>query len=115
MMRRISNCLITGALALIGLVVLPALEAAAETIVVYGASGRVGGVIVAEALARGHDVVGVSRNPASLTNNHDNFSAVAGDVTSLESVLDVIGEARPVTAGITVTGRRLRLIARRLA
>jgi hypothetical protein len=90
MMRRYSNCLITGALALIGLVALPVLEAAAETIVVYGASGRVGGVIVAEALARGHDVVGVSRNPTGLTNDHASFSAVAGDVTSLESVLEVI-------------------------
>jgi putative NADH-flavin reductase len=104
MMRRYSNCLITGALALIGLVVLPALEAAADTIVVYGASGRVGGVIVAEALARGHDVVGVSRNPASLTNNHDNFSAVAGDVTSLESVLDVIGDEAPDAVIIVVNG-----------
>jgi putative NADH-flavin reductase len=90
MIRRYSNCLITGALALIGLVVLPALEAAAETIVVYGASGRVGGVIVAEALARGHDVVGVSRDPAGFTNDHPNFSAIAGDVTSPESMLDVI-------------------------
>ena len=56
MMRRYSSCLITGALALIGLVALPVLEAAAETAVVYGASGRVGGVIVAEALARGVDL-----------------------------------------------------------
>ncbi len=63
MMRRYSSCLITGALALIGLVALPVLEAAAETAVVYGASGRVGGVIVAEALARGHDVVGVYSQP----------------------------------------------------
>ena len=37
MMQRYPTCLITGALALSGLVVLPALEAAAETIVVYGA------------------------------------------------------------------------------
>ena len=90
MTRRKRMGLIAGAAALVGFVVLPALEAAAETIVVYGASGRVGGVIVAEALARGHDVVGVSRNPANLTNNHNNFSAVAGDVTSLESMLDVV-------------------------
>ena len=90
MMRRYSDGLLTSALAFIGLIVLPAFEAAGDTVVVYGASGRVGDVIVAEALARGHDVVGVSRNPSGLTNDHANFSAVAGDVTNLESMLEVI-------------------------
>ena len=106
MMRRYSSCLITGALALIGLVALPVLEAAAETAVVYGASGRVGGVIVAEALARGHDVVGVSRNPTGLTNDHANFSAVAGDVTSLESALEVIEGADVVILSLRGIIRR---------
>ncbi len=95
---------LTGALALISLFILPALEAMADTFVVYGASGRVGGIIVAEALGRGHDVVGVSRNPASLTNDHANFSAVAGDVTSVESMLAVIGNAEPDAVIMAVNG-----------
>src|SRR6187551_2552865 len=38
-------------------------NALADKIVVYGASGSVGRVIVEEALSRGHEVIGVSRNP----------------------------------------------------
>jgi len=57
----------------------------ALTIVVYGASGKIGGLIVNEALERGHTVIGVSRNPGNLTTEHENFSAAKGDVTDVES------------------------------
>jgi putative NADH-flavin reductase len=75
---------------LMALVLLPSLQALSATIVIYGASGRVGSIIVNEALERGHDVIGVSRNPESLKNDHPRFSAVAGDATKLDSMLDVI-------------------------
>ncbi len=104
MTRRRFTVLITGMIALAGLIVLPALEAAADTFVVYGASGRVGGIIVDEALSRGHDIVGVSRNPAGLTNDHAYFSGVAGDVTNVESMLAVIGEAQPDAVIFAVNG-----------
>ena len=81
---------------------LTATVAGAETIVVYGASGRVGEVIVDEALQRGHDVIGVSRNPDSLATEAPNFSAVQGDVTSLESMLEIITGVDAVV--ITVRG-----------
>ena len=81
---------------------LTATVAGAETIVVYGASGRVGDVIVQEALQRGHEVVGVSRNPASLAIDAPNFSAVQGDVTNLESMLAIIAGTDAVV--ITVRG-----------
>ena len=38
-------------------------NALAAKIVVYGASGSVGRVIVEEALSRGHEVIGVARDP----------------------------------------------------
>jgi putative NADH-flavin reductase len=76
--------------ALLALISLPALTAVASTIVIYGASGNLGGKIVTEALNRGHDVIGVSRNPASLDVGHSNFSAVGGDVSNLESMLEII-------------------------
>ena len=87
---------------LCAIVGLTATVAGAETIVVYGASGRVGEVIVAEALQRGHDVIGVSRNPDSLAIEAPNFSAVQGDVTSLESMLEIIAGVDAVV--ITVRG-----------
>ena len=57
----------------------------ADTIVVYGASGKIGGVIVSEALSRGHTVIGVSRNAAKLKVDNKKFKAVTGDVTDFDS------------------------------
>ena len=81
--------LIARVIAVAGAFLLPALASAA-TVVLYGASGRVGGLIADEAIERGHRIIGVSRNPDSLTLDHANFSAVAGDVTDLDSVLDIV-------------------------
>ncbi|MFL2545864.1 MAG: NAD(P)-dependent oxidoreductase [Candidatus Rariloculaceae bacterium] len=83
---------------------LPVLKATAETIVVYGASGGVGSIIVDEALMRGHDVVGVSRNPAGLTNDHPSFSAVAGDITDVDSIIDVVAGADAVVISVNGVG-----------
>jgi putative NADH-flavin reductase len=57
----------------------------AETIVVYGASGPIGGLIVKEALSRGDMVIGVSRDASKLKFENKNFKAVSGDVTDLAS------------------------------
>ncbi|MYJ95676.1 MAG: NAD(P)H-binding protein, partial [Proteobacteria bacterium] len=62
-----------------------ALAQSNQTIVVYGASGNIGGLIVNEALERGHAVIGVSRSPDRLTVEHANFTPVQGDVTDVES------------------------------
>jgi putative NADH-flavin reductase len=72
--------------------------------VVYGASGHVGGIIVEEALMRGHDVVGISRNPDSLSIDHANFTAMQGDVTVLDSMLEVIEQAEPDVVIFAVRG-----------
>ena len=55
-------------------------------ILVYGASGKVGEQVVAEALQRGHIVTAVSRDPASLTVRHERLSAVRGDLLDTESI-----------------------------
>jgi len=85
-------------------VLLPGLSAIAATVVVYGASGRVGDIIVNEALSRGHEVIGVSRNPATLMNDHPQFSAVAGDVTQLDSMLEIIPDADVVILSLRGIG-----------
>ena len=79
--------------------------ARAETIVVYGASGDIGGVIVNEALSRGHTVIGVSRQPAKLKVNNKNFTAVAGDVTDLASFQSVTKGADAVIISVSGGGK----------
>lgn len=55
-------------------------------VLVYGATGNVGGHVVTEALQRGHAVTAVSRNPASITGRHENLSAVKGDLLDSASI-----------------------------
>jgi len=76
----------------------------AATVVVYGASGNIGSRIVSEALNRGHDVIGVTRNPASMTVDHVNFTARAGDVTDVESMLEIVAGADVVVIAVNGTG-----------
>ena len=78
--------------------------ALADTFVVYGASGNVGGVIVEEALSRGHEVVGVSRDPGSLQNENTNFSAVPGDVTDPDSIVATVQGADAVIVAVGGVG-----------
>ena len=56
-------------------------------ILVYGATGNVGTHIVDEALARGHFVTAVSRDPSRITKQHPNLTAAAGDLLDPDSVL----------------------------
>jgi prolipoprotein diacylglyceryl transferase len=58
-------------------------------IVVFGAGGRVGSRTVAEALARGHEVTAVVRDPAAHEPQPDGVSLVAGDATDPASVGEV--------------------------
>ena len=59
-------------------------------ILVYGATGNIGSLIVDEALARGHYVTAVSRDPSQITKRHPNLTAVAGDLLDPDSVLSLV-------------------------
>lgn len=74
-----------------------------QTIVVYGASGSIGGLIVDEALERGHAVIGVSRSPDRLTVEHANFTPVQGDVTDVVSFTAVTSGADGVVISVQGT------------
>ncbi|MCZ0951537.1 MAG: NAD(P)H-binding protein [Rhodospirillaceae bacterium] len=80
-----------------------ALAQSNQTIVVYGASGNIGGLIVNEALERGHAVIGVSRSPGRLTVEHANFTPVQGDVTDVESFTAVTSGADAVVISVQGT------------
>jgi putative NADH-flavin reductase len=76
----------------------------ADKIVVYGASGSVGRVIVEEALSRGHEVIGVSRNPESLEFDNALFTAAPGDVTDPDSIAATVRGADVVVISVRGVG-----------
>lgn len=79
-------------------------SAFADTFVIYGASGNVGSLIVEEALRRGHEVVGVSRNPESLQIENTHFSAARGDVTDPDSIVATVQGADAVIIAVGGVG-----------
>jgi len=70
-------------------------------IAVYGASGRVGSRIVAEALARGHYVTGIGRRIDSISANHEQLTKVTGDVTDPGAVAATIAGHDAVISAIS--------------
>jgi uncharacterized protein len=70
-------------------------------IVLFGATGNVGRRIAAEALRRGHDVVGVVREPAAVTTPDSRVRLVQGDATNAESVAEVVRGADAVVSAIS--------------
>ncbi|NUO62847.1 MAG: NAD(P)H-binding protein [Gemmatimonadaceae bacterium] len=63
-------------------------------IVLFGATGNVGQRIAKEALSRGHDVVGVVRDPDKVTSPDPRVKLVAGDATDAGSVERIAREAK---------------------
>ena len=61
-------------------------DAGSLKILVYGATGKVGTHVVREALQRGHVVTAVSRDPSRIEQQHENLSAVKGDLLDADSI-----------------------------
>ncbi|GGY04923.1 NAD(P)-dependent oxidoreductase [Streptomyces hiroshimensis] len=55
-------------------------------IALFGATGTIGSRVLREALDRGHQVTAVVRDPAKLTEKHENLTVATGDVLDPESV-----------------------------
>ena len=70
-------------------------------IVVFGATGNVGQRVAAEALRRGHEVVGVVRDPAAVKSPDPRVSLVKGDATNADSVAKVVRGADAVVSAIS--------------
>jgi putative NADH-flavin reductase len=66
-------------------------SAAAQTldILVYGATGEIGSLAVAEALARGHRVTAVSRDPARIETQHERLVKARGDLLDEASIAEL--------------------------
>ena len=70
-------------------------------LVLFGATGNVGQRVAAEALRRGHEVIGVVRNPAVVESPDPRVRLVKGDATNAESVADVARGAEAVVSAIS--------------
>ena len=85
---------------MVGFITQPLQAADGKTIVVYGASGRIGGVIVEVALERGHRVIGISRNPEKLQFDHRNFTGKKGDLMDVKSVRELAKGADAIVISV---------------
>src|SRR5689334_22127764 len=73
----------------------------AMKIVVFGATGNVGRRVAAEALRRGHDVVGVVRDPDAVTPPDPRVQLVRGDATKADDIASAARGADAVVSAIS--------------
>ncbi|HEY4877162.1 MAG TPA: SDR family oxidoreductase [Puia sp.] len=72
-------------------------------IVIFGASGHIGQILVACALEKGYTVTAFVRNPKSIEIKNKNFSIHVGDIGNYEQVADAVKGNEAV---ISVVGNR---------
>jgi putative NADH-flavin reductase len=70
-------------------------------IVLFGATGNIGQRIAAEALRRGHEVVGVVRDPARVQSPDPRVTLVKGDATDAASAAQVAKGADVIVSAIS--------------
>ena len=68
---------------------------------IFGASGRTGTHLAEQALAAGHDVVALMRNPAKLTLRHERLRVAQGDLTDEAAVAEAVRGADAVLAALS--------------
>jgi putative NADH-flavin reductase len=69
-------------------------------IVLFGATGNIGNVILDEALARGHDVTAFVRDPSKLTTKHPQLHLTKGDVADPASFAPALAGADAAIASL---------------
>ena len=70
-------------------------------IVLFGVTGNVGRRVAAEALSRGHEVVGVVRDPGAVAASDPRVRLVKGDATNVDSVAEIVKGADAVVSAIS--------------
>jgi putative NADH-flavin reductase len=59
-------------------------------IIVFGATGSIGRLVVEQALAAGHDVTAFTRDSSRMTGHDPKLRVVQGEVTHLDTVVDAV-------------------------
>ncbi len=70
-------------------------------LVLFGATGNIGQRIVAEAISRGHEVIGVVRDPTQAKSPDPKLTLVKGDATDAASVATVSRGADAIVSAIS--------------
>ena len=70
-------------------------------IVLFGETGNVGRCVAAEALSRGHELVGVVRDPGAVAASDPRIRRVKGDATKADSVAEIVKGADAVVSAIS--------------
>jgi uncharacterized protein len=78
-------------------------------IALIGASGNIGSRVLAEALARGHTVIGIVRHPQKLT-PQANFQIVPGDIANPGELAEPLRGADVVVASVRWTDNAQQLL-----
>ena len=73
-------------------------------LVLFGASGMIGQRALSEALYRGHEVTAVVRDTAKVTEQNDNLTVEAGDVTDPATVTRLVEGADAVISAVSQRG-----------
>lgn len=74
-------------------------------IVVFGATGGTGREVVIQALAAGHDVTALARNPAALDIQHERLEILQGDVMVAETVARAVAGRDVVISALGTSNR----------
>jgi len=75
-------------------------------VTVFGATGGTGKQVVDQALAAGHKVTAVARNPEAIDGDRDGLTVVQGDVLDAESVAKAIAGCDAVISVLGVADRK---------
>ena len=70
-------------------------------IALFGATGHIGHAILDEALARGHEVTAIVRDPARLDRRHERLSVITGDVARPETWLAAVHGSDAAVASLS--------------
>ena len=74
-------------------------------IAIIGASGQTGTELIAAALAKGHEIIGVARTPENIASNDPRVTKRKGDAFDEQSIIDGVEGADVVRDGVDVSTR----------
>lgn len=67
---------------------------------IFGATGKTGRLLVQQALAEGHDVAALARDPAKMGVTHARLRTVSGSVDQVDAVQDAVRDADVVVSAL---------------